>query len=29
VSACIRTGDIFADEPGKTLDDFLRAVRIR
>ena len=29
VSACIRTGDIFADEPGKTLDDFLRAAGVR
>src|ERR1700733_4692556 len=27
VSVCTRTGDSFTDEPGKTLDDFLRTVR--
>jgi predicted DNA-binding transcriptional regulator YafY len=29
VQACDRTGDTFPDEPGKTLDDFLRTVRAR
>jgi predicted DNA-binding transcriptional regulator YafY len=29
VSACIRTGDSFADEPGKTLTDFLRKIGVR
>ena len=29
VSACTRTGDSFADEPGKTLTDFLRTVGVR
>jgi predicted DNA-binding transcriptional regulator YafY len=26
VEACVRTGDSFADEPGKTLGDFLRSM---
>jgi len=29
VQACERTGDLFNDEPGKTLEDFLRTVRAR
>jgi predicted DNA-binding transcriptional regulator YafY len=29
VSACTRTGDAFADEPGKTLADFLHTVGVR
>jgi len=29
VQACERTGDTFLDEPGKTLEDFLRTVRAR
>ena len=29
ISTCIRTGDSFIDEPGKTLSDFLRAVGVR
>jgi len=29
ISACIRSGEAFADEPGKTLSDFLRAVGVR
>jgi predicted DNA-binding transcriptional regulator YafY len=29
VKSCDRTGDTFPDEPGKTLDDFLRTVRAR
>jgi predicted DNA-binding transcriptional regulator YafY len=29
VRACDCTGDTFLDEPGKTLDDFLRTVRLR
>jgi predicted DNA-binding transcriptional regulator YafY len=29
VHACVRTGDLFLDEPGKTLNDFLRTVRGR
>jgi predicted DNA-binding transcriptional regulator YafY len=29
ITTCIRTGDSFTDEPGKTLSDFLRAVGVR
>lgn len=29
VSACLRTGDSFSDEPGKTLDVFLRSIGVR
>jgi predicted DNA-binding transcriptional regulator YafY len=29
VRACVRTGDSFPDEPGKTLSDFLRTVGVR
>lgn len=29
ISACIRSGEVYADEPGKTLGDFLRAVGVR
>jgi predicted DNA-binding transcriptional regulator YafY len=29
IAACVRTGDAFADEPGKTLADFLRMVGAR
>jgi len=29
IAACVRTGDAFGDEPGKTLADFLRAVGVR
>jgi predicted DNA-binding transcriptional regulator YafY len=29
VQVCDRTGEQFTDEPGKTLDDFLRTVRVR
>ncbi len=29
VQACDRTGELFTDEPGKALDDFLRTVRAR
>jgi predicted DNA-binding transcriptional regulator YafY len=28
ISACVRTGDSFSEEPGKTLSDFLRTVRV-
>jgi predicted DNA-binding transcriptional regulator YafY len=29
IRACIRIGEAFPDEPGKTLNDFLRAMRVR
>jgi predicted DNA-binding transcriptional regulator YafY len=29
VSTCLRTGESFANEPGKTLDDFLRSLDVR
>jgi predicted DNA-binding transcriptional regulator YafY len=29
VTACTRTGETFLDEPGKTLEDFLRSVRLQ
>jgi predicted DNA-binding transcriptional regulator YafY len=29
VHTCIRSGDLFIDEPGKTLADFLRTIRAR
>jgi predicted DNA-binding transcriptional regulator YafY len=29
VGGCVRTGETFTDEPGKTFSDFLRSVGVR